>query len=378
MTKPAITSHQFSAVRILFGTSLVGYFCWRALSLDGYELLAGQTGLVRQWRVANPLFMPGAFLGCSVVGVGLALGLMLGWKRRFVGLSALVMWLITLGPDLMITDPPTLFVFCAFIAFVLPEPGEPMAVDEPVSFWRVPQRLQRWLLPGLLFAYTCFGWSEIAFMMAAPMADAANSMPRQSWLSFLICGAASFALPCFIFRALRPWCWTLAVCIQLLCVLSLRADGETVLFLVAHFLAFDGRWLRPKRFSDSPCIVYFDGVCGLCNRAVDFIIQEDFERTFMFASIQSKTAQALNSPIINEGQSMVLQVGQTLHYRSDAVLLIAAGMGGGWRLIACLRIVPRPFRDFAYHVVQLNRYRMFGRHATCRLPTEDESHLFLP
>jgi predicted DCC family thiol-disulfide oxidoreductase YuxK len=40
-------------------------------------------------------------------------------------------------------------------------------------------------------------------------------------------------------------------------------------------------------------IILFDGVCNLCNGAVQFIIKRDAKDTFRFASLQSETGQKL-------------------------------------------------------------------------------------
>jgi predicted DCC family thiol-disulfide oxidoreductase YuxK len=63
--------------------------------------------------------------------------------------------------------------------------------------------------------------------------------------------------------------------------------------------------------------------------------------------------------------------------RSDAALAIVAGLGGAWRLVAALRLVPRPIRDALYGFVARRRRRWFGRRDACRVPTAGERELFL-
>jgi len=64
--------------------------------------------------------------------------------------------------------------------------------------------------------------------------------------------------------------------------------------------------------------------------------------------------------------------------RSDAVVAILSELGGLWRLIAILRIIPRPVRDLVYDYVARKRFRWFGRMENCRIPTAEERERFLP
>lgn len=128
-----------------------------------------------------------------------------------------------------------------------------------------------------------------------------------------------------------------------------------------------------------PPIVYFDGVCNLCNAAVDFIIRRDGAGVFRFAPLQGPTAQERLSQVPEgDPDTIVVQEDGRLFSRSDAALRIARGLGGGWRLLMVLWWLPRPIRDAIYTWVARNRYRWFGRKETCRLPTPGERARFLP
>jgi hypothetical protein len=64
--------------------------------------------------------------------------------------------------------------------------------------------------------------------------------------------------------------------------------------------------------------------------------------------------------------------------RSDAVIAVAAYLGGVWRGLAALgSLVPRVVRDWAYDVVARNRHRVPGRSGSCLLPTPAERARFL-
>lgn len=75
--------------------------------------------------------------------------------------------------------------------------------------------------------------------------------------------------------------------------------------------------------------------------------------------------------------SMALVDDAGLHVRTDALLRILARLPLPWRALRVLRLVPRPLRDWCYDRIALNRYRLFGRHAVCMLPTADHAGRFL-
>ena len=130
-------------------------------------------------------------------------------------------------------------------------------------------------------------------------------------------------------------------------------------------------------------IVFFDGVCLLCEGSVQFLLERDGERRLQFATLQGETARALLGEESAQAlESMVYLVedaaGARRYERSDAVLRILRDLGGIWRVIGWLRIVPRPLRDAVYRRIAANRYRWFGKKDECRAPATDERERFLP
>ncbi len=124
---------------------------------------------------------------------------------------------------------------------------------------------------------------------------------------------------------------------------------------------------------DGP-IILFDGDCALCSRAVRFVLARDGGGRFRFAPLQSKAAERLLTPAGlapgSLGSVVLLNSGVAL-LKTDAALGILARLPRPWRWLAVLRIVPRPLRDRVYDVVARNRYRWFGRAASCPLPPPD-------
>lgn len=130
-----------------------------------------------------------------------------------------------------------------------------------------------------------------------------------------------------------------------------------------------------------PRLIFFDGVCGLCNKFVDWVIRRDRKGIFTFTPIQGETASQLIAPLPTNTDewSIIYRDAQGNFTRaSDAVLSILHDLGGGWKVLAWFRILPRDFRDFFYQFVAKRRYQWFKKRAACRLPTPEERARFLP
>lgn len=120
-------------------------------------------------------------------------------------------------------------------------------------------------------------------------------------------------------------------------------------------------------------IVIFDGVCNFCNGAVNFIIKRDPQGLFAFTPMQSQLAKNLlaQHQISNVGiDTFVLIKAGQVYVFSNAALEIAKDLQGHWYLFNVFRVLPSGLRDFFYKLFARNRYRLFGRSDTCRLPTE--------
>lgn len=125
-------------------------------------------------------------------------------------------------------------------------------------------------------------------------------------------------------------------------------------------------------------IVFFDGVCNLCNGFVDFLVRQDHRHVLRFASLQGKTSRDLLGPGAGEKLASVVfyQNGSRLT-ESAAAIQILASLGGAWRALLILRVIPSFLRDPIYRWIARNRYRWFGKRETCRLPSPEERSLFL-
>jgi predicted DCC family thiol-disulfide oxidoreductase YuxK len=127
-------------------------------------------------------------------------------------------------------------------------------------------------------------------------------------------------------------------------------------------------------------LIYYDGLCGLCDRFVQFVLRRDRAGRYRFAPLQGRTAQERVPATLDPrtAQTVIFEEGGRFRVRSDAALAILSGLGGAWRLMTLLRMIPRPVRDAVYDLVADNRNRWFGRRAACRVPEPHERDRFLP
>lgn len=127
-------------------------------------------------------------------------------------------------------------------------------------------------------------------------------------------------------------------------------------------------------------IIYFDGICNLCNGAVQFVIKRDPNAKFRFASLQSlNAAEVLRLKGINPSklESIILYEEGILYEKSTAVLKISRNLNGLWPIFYALIIVPRGLRDLVYDWIARNRYQWFGKRDECMVPTKELTSRFI-
>jgi predicted DCC family thiol-disulfide oxidoreductase YuxK len=125
-------------------------------------------------------------------------------------------------------------------------------------------------------------------------------------------------------------------------------------------------------------IVFFDGLCNLCNGFVDFVVRRDSVGVFKFAPLQGKAAQEkLTAELRGELRTVALWSQGQVYTKSDAALTVLTQLGGSWVLFKGFWLLPKFLRDLVYDLVAGNRYAWFGKRDTCRLPTEEERARFL-
>ena len=127
-------------------------------------------------------------------------------------------------------------------------------------------------------------------------------------------------------------------------------------------------------------IILFDGVCNLCNGAVNFVIKRDPRNVFKFTPLQEKQGILLLKKHAIDAQnldSIVLIENGNVYIKSSAALRIARKMSNLWPLFFVLLIIPRFIRDGVYDFIAKNRYKWFGKKEQCMIPTPGLREKFL-
>ena len=127
-------------------------------------------------------------------------------------------------------------------------------------------------------------------------------------------------------------------------------------------------------------ILLFDGHCSLCNAAVDFVLKRNTKKKLLLASIQGTAGQRVlkmyQLPPSYLDTLVLVEQGK-VYLGSTAALRVARLLRGGWPLFYALIIIPKGLRDRIYQWIGKNRYKWFGRRASCRMPTASERAHFL-
>jgi predicted DCC family thiol-disulfide oxidoreductase YuxK len=131
-------------------------------------------------------------------------------------------------------------------------------------------------------------------------------------------------------------------------------------------------------------IVFFDGVCNLCQGSIRYLIKNDKKGVLKFASLQGDYAKDfidqkdfVDQTEIHSMQSIMFFDGKNLYKKSTAVLKLSSLIGGWHQLLLLGYIIPRFLRDGLYNIVAKNRYRWFGKKDHCMLPSKELENRFL-
>ena len=121
-------------------------------------------------------------------------------------------------------------------------------------------------------------------------------------------------------------------------------------------------------------IILFDGVCNLCDSAVQFVIQHDKKDVFRFVALQSELGQEILKHIginpLNIDSVILYQPGIAYYYKSSAALEIAKSLGGFFHFGTIFTIIHTGIRNHLYDYIAKNRYKWYGKKEHCMIPTE--------
>jgi len=133
------------------------------------------------------------------------------------------------------------------------------------------------------------------------------------------------------------------------------------------------------KHSPAKPIIFFDGLCNLCNSSVDEVVRWDKNHKFKIASLQGETAKSLLPlEVIQNLDSLVLLKNNKLYTKSSAAIRVLVDLKWSFKIFYILLVFPKFIRDAIYSVLARNRYKWFGKKKSCRLPTSKEKAYFLP
>ena len=128
-------------------------------------------------------------------------------------------------------------------------------------------------------------------------------------------------------------------------------------------------------------IILFDGVCNLCDSAVQFVIKHDKNDAFRFVTIQSELGQQILKHIgishVNIDSIILYEPGIAYYYKSSAAIQIAKNLGGIWHYGTVFRVIPTGISNKLYDYIAKNRYKWYGKKEQCMIPTKDLKVKFL-
>ena len=128
-------------------------------------------------------------------------------------------------------------------------------------------------------------------------------------------------------------------------------------------------------------IILFDGVCNLCNSAVQFVIKHDKKDVFRFVALQSELGQKILAYIGIDAKnidSIVLyEPGVAYYCKSDAALQITRSLDGIFSFGTVFKIMPTGIRNYLYDYIARNRYEWYGKKESCMIPTPELKAKFL-
>ncbi len=274
-------------------------------------------------------------------------------------------------------------------AFLPPAPYGSWAArgrHEPSGGWQMPRAIfvLAWALMALGYTYSGVtklvspSWldgSAFQQVLENPLArpgiprDVLSTLPS-GLLSLATWGALGLELafaPLALFRRIRPWLWLAMVLLQASLALVIDFADLSVGMIILHLFTFDPAWVRPLRAAGEETLFY-DGHCGLCHRAVRFVLAEDPPAAptgirfsplggdlFQSAVAEAERATLPDSLVIRAADGKLLT-------RSDGVRHLLARLGGMWRALAwVLGLVPSAVLDAAYDFIARIRYRLFPR-----------------
>ncbi len=389
------TYHHLKLITSLLGIYLVTHFVY--LIYFAQELF-GSSGMLPAHlsptygyfpnilNFTTPEWLPTAFVVMLTV---LSFLVVFGTEKKWVYLLLWFGWACLLNRNPLIRNPGMPYVGWLLLAFSVLFP-----IKNKEDF-----KLDRWVFWGawslLAVGYTLSGidklqsisWQNgtaIDHLLTNPLARdywLTHFIQKQNWMhplmTYLSLAMEILFLPLALSKRTRPWIWLGLVLMQLNILLVVDFADLTFGMLMFHLFVFDPNWIPNK--IQKGAIVFFDGVCGLCNLSVDFLIQQDGSQHLMYSPLQGEGvkqyAQGIDS---SKMDTLYVWTGEKLLSKSEAWIWVLSRLGGLWAVMVWpLKFVPLFILNYFYDLIAKHRYKIFGKKESCRIPKPHERKLFL-
>lgn len=133
-------------------------------------------------------------------------------------------------------------------------------------------------------------------------------------------------------------------------------------------------------------LVFYDGTCGFCSSAVQWILKRDKQEIFAFSPLQGETAKTMLKDLpdsVKDVDSLILVENyespseRRYYILGKGALRISWLLGGVWSVCGALSFLPSAPADLVYRFIAKHRHHLFGRDV-CVIPKPEERHRFLP
>ncbi len=122
--------------------------------------------------------------------------------------------------------------------------------------------------------------------------------------------------------------------------------------------------------SDENPILFYDGVCNLCNGFVQMVIKHDEHGKIKYCALQDPSGVNIRE-YLNQKHDISTAIGmykKQIFTHSDVLFMIARVLKGKWIILRPFQWIPKSIRDRIYNWVAKNRYKWFGQKDSCPVP----------
>ena len=368
------TGGQYSLFRAVFGIYLFVYFA--QLAPSGAELFSNRgvtsgtssSPLIRLFPNVLALWDSPTFVtGLLIFAALLSLALTIGLYDRAAAIGLCYIWACIFTRNALISNPGLPYVGLLLLAHAcLPRAPygswERRGDPDPGTGWRMPGSIFAiaWILMALGYGYS--GYTKL---VSPSWIDALPALP-DTLLKLMRWGVPALELsfaPLALWSRTRPYIWGAMLAMHIVLITLTGFADLSLGMVMLHLFTFDPGWVRPLRAGVTE-MIFYDGSCGLCHRAIRFVLAEDRSgNAFRFAPLDSDAFRAAareeiraelpDSLIVRDAEGNLLS-------RSAGVIQIMRRLGGVWRLLAAIMAVtPSGLRDVIYDFIARIRHRLF-------------------